>query len=775
MHAQLSSSLRPLPRRGLGSLLLLSALAACHDSGGKSSTPGTVGPPAQPTLTVDFGLRRDISLGSTFVGDVLHVDLNQDGVPDLVASNFLPKQVNIALGAADGSFAGIATRSTLGNTWRLASGDFNDDGLEDVAVLSQDYRGFGASGVEVFLQGPTLGEFSAAALQLGFGKDPIDLAVAPVSGTNRGTGGDELFVAIRNESRVARIRVEGGVLSEVESLDSSSLGDPGGASSIASIDLGGDGFYDLVVGEENVPGSSDRVVRYARGAGGFDPAQLVMAPLFRPVVDNTGDMDANGFEDIAIAQLESTEVYLLQGDASGLSMATSLDFGAETTSLLFPDLDGDGFAEAVATTLDQGSIQVLPGTGPMAWGDAAHYNVGPIPRALDTILLPGDDIPDLLCANSRDLSVMYGLGDGTFRAARGYDSGGDGISRVVLGDLDNDGNEDAVSVSRQQQSITFYRGNGNGRLAALTVLPLVPTLEDEPGHIELADLDGDGDLDVLTSVLALDEIRFYRNPTVIEDFEDPPINDIAATEAGPLGFCVCDMNGDTLPDVVVACAVEGTVQVLLNNGLGQVNGTAGIPVGGEPCGVEAMDFDGDGDLDIVAVSETGTGAEVVILEGDGEGGLEVVGTNVLDGPSDSVALGDFNEDGMPDVVVGQTESSGDEVFLLINQQGLAFETRRLQVGEGPAVVVVEDLNNDLHLDVLVGTTVGEMWVMLGDGEGGFPTRLPGNAGELPIAHYTIGGALGDLNGDELPEFVHCSTLTPFLWVGENQSTPTATP
>jgi len=775
MFAKKTTSHDPTSLVAIGALLLLSTLSACQESGGRAKTPGTVGPPSGPVLAIDFGLRRDFSLGSAFIGDVLHLDLNGDGIEDLVETNYLPMQVNFAFGNPDGSFTQVTARSTAGHAWRLATGDFDGNGLADLAVVSQEYRGTGIPAVELFLQGPSAGEFTLPVVRRTVDKDPIDMAVAPITGMAGDPGPDELFVAIRGERRVARLSLAGNALEETGSLESSNVGAAGGPFSIAVIDLGADGALDLVVGEELVPGQPDRVVHYARNGGGFDPAQLVMSPLYGPIVDNTGDMDGNGFEDVAVAQLYSDDVYLLQGDAGGLSMATSLDFGARTTSLLFPDLDGDGLAEAVATTLLDGSIQILPGTGPMAWGDPIHYNVGPIPRAIDTILLPGDDIPDLLCANARDLSVMVGLGGGMFRAAMGFDSTTEGVSIVELGDLDNDGDLDAVSVSRAQQSITFYRGNGNGKLRAVTVLPLTPTTDDELGHVAMGDMDGDGDLDVLTSVRALDEIRLYRNPTVIDDFQDPPISDVFPTEGGPEGFCICDMNGDTRPDVVVANETAGTVQVFLNAGGGELDPQPGLPVGVAPSGPVAMDFDGDGDMDIAVFAQDVPGYSVLILSGDGQGGLALDESHQVDGPSDSMVTGDFNEDGMPDLVVGQTGAAGDALFVLVNQAGLSFDARRIIVAEGPGAVMVADLNNDLHLDIAVGTSLGELYVLLGDGLGGFPSIVPGGPGELPIAHNTVSAKLGDLDGDELLDLVHCSALTPFVWVGLNESTPVSQP
>jgi hypothetical protein len=767
----------PLGAHILVPALLLSTLASCADSGGRARTPGGIGPPGM-TLNVDFGLRRDFLIGNGFVGDVKQFDFNGDGIQDLVETNFLGKQISIALGNPDGTFTTIVQRPTLGNAWRLALGDYDGDGLEDIAVASHVYQGTGASGIDVFLHGPTLGEFTAAPLSLAFPENPIDLESAPMSGMKGDSGPDELFLAVRKNG-ISRVIASGGALVESGMLDTSNFPSSGTPHSLTLVDLGANGLLDLVMGERNVPGGPDRVVQFPRLPGQASPndfgsASLVMSPLSRPVVDNAGDADNNGFDDVAVAQNRDTVVYVLNGDAGGLSTSTAIDFGAPTTSLILPDLDGDGFAEAIATTTSN-SVQVLPGTGPMAWGDPVHYNVGPVPRALDVINLPGDMIPDLLCSNAFDLTVMAGIGGGQFRGARGYESGVSGPATIELGDLDNDGDVDAVAVSRSQNAIAFLEGNGDGTFESMVVLPMMPTVNDRPVGLALADMDDDGDLDVLTAIIALDEIRLYRNNGSIDGFVDPLPGDITAVGTAPAGIAVGDMDGDTLPDVLVANTGDSTLQVLLNTGGGALNALAAMPVGFQPRGPLVTDLDLDGTMDAAVVGDDVGGDLVAVFAGDGMGGLALSSSFVLDGPSDSMATGDFDEDGRPDIVVGQTESKGDEAFLLMNQGGINYSAMRVAIDDGPANVMVFDIDNDQHHDIVTATTPGELRAWLGDGNGGLKSLVPADKGELPVPHQTLGARLGDLDGDTLLDLVLVSPSTPFIWVALNTSSPAAIP
>jgi hypothetical protein len=752
--------------------LLLAALScgigAC-DAGGRARTSGVNPGPTGPALEVDFALRKDLDLGSGFVGDVLQRDLDGDGFTDLVETNFLPMEVTIALGRPDGTFEPVTVRSTVGHGWRLASGDFDGDLDLDLAVAGHEYKGTGLSALEVFLQGPAAGEFTAPVLTLLSGVDPTDVAVAPQTGLAGAGGPDEIFAALRAQARVARYSVIGGALVETGSLASGNLGAAGGPFSLCLVDLGDDGWLDLVVGEEDVPGLSDRIVEYPRTSASFEPAALVFTPAFRPIVDAAGDVDDNGFDDVAVAQLAGLDALLLTADAGGLTGVVTLDFGGPTSSVLFPDLDLDGFADAIGTELLGSTVQVRRGLAQLSFDDPVYYNVGPVPRAIDTLLVPGDALPDLLCGNAKDLSLLMGLGDAKFRAARGFPIAMGGSDALESGDLDNDGDLDMVIISRNQLSVSFLEGFGDGTFVERVVLPLVPNPEDEPGHLVFADMDQDGDLDVVVSVAASDEVRLYRNPGMVEAFASPPPPDVTEVGGEPMGVAVADFDGDSIPDVAVCNELDGTLELLKNDGTGALTSISTTVLGFLPTGILCMDFDGDTAIDLAVLGENPAGHLVAILQGSGTGTFDLRQSLPLDGPSDSMASGDIDENDLPDLVIGQTDSTQDEVMVLRNQGLFAFSAQRLAVSDGPAAVALADVDRDQHLDLIVGSTPGELTIAFGNGAGSFPSFLPPAPGGLPLPHETLALRYADANGDELPDLLVVSPYTPFVWVGTNVS------
>lgn len=746
----------PLAHHSLGALLILAATTACNDGGEGSGDTS-----AEPLL-VDFALRTDLHLGSAFVGDLLHVDLDEDGVEDLVEGNFGTRRLTLARGHLDGSFTTLFELPTLGHAFRLASGDVDGDGLLDVAVASGDWMDGAPQAVQVFLQGPLPFEFGAA-IALELDTDPKDLCIAPLSGVKGDSGPGELFVALRDVQRVQRLVLAGGALVDNGTLDSAGLG-LGRPYSVAALDVGGDGLLDVVVGEDN-PGL-DRVLEYARTASGFLPPTELLNAVSKPIVDATGDMDGNGFEDLAVAQFEGTEVVLLAGDAAGLTRAFALDFGGVTTSLLFEDLDGDGLAEVMATLFLQESLQVRRGLAPFTWDEPVHYNVGIGPRALGALLLPGDDHKDLVCANAQDLSLLRGYGDGRFRCATGAATGERPVV-VDTADLDGDGDQDAVAVARDQAALLFLENRG-GRLESVLTLPLAPTAKNDAAGLAFLDADLDGDVDVLVTVSELGELRLYRNQGGPESFGEPLAADVYALGGEPLGLASGDLDGDGRPDAIVGRYADASVQVLLGRGDGTFAPDPPLALDFAPLELLCADFDGDGHTDVAASARMEVGQALALFGGDGDGGLRLNSTFPLASTAGGLAAGDLDENGRTDLVIGQFPTLTSELAVLMNRGALDFDARTFELSPGPGTPLIEDVDRDGHLDLLVLSIDGEILLARGDGHGAFVDE-PRERGEMPCPDGTVSAALADVDGDSLPDILMVSPESPFVWVAENVS------
>ena len=769
------------------SLAALAALGAtaCSKAGGKANTAGGFDPPAT-ILEVDFGLRTDLHLGSAFLSDVHATDLTGDGIDDIVEANFATRQLTIAFGAPNGTFLTVYELDTLGHGWQIVTGDFDDDGLKDIGLSGVIYQGTGTPSVMAFLQGPSPSEFGTRTLSIEFPGDPMSmgLAVAPASMIAGGDGRDAMFVAMRDASRVVRIEMDAPAdsgLAQTGSWDSGSLGEVGNPVTLDVIDIGGDGLLDLVVSEAEVQtGLADRVIVYmTSSARSFEEPELLLDRLAWPIVQNVGDMNGDGYDDLSVAQALLGTAFLFEGDGSGLSTLHEVLFDGTMSSVIYPDVNGDGFADVVGTdsTLQTISVRLAIPDRAFAWDEPVRYGVGYLPRALGMIELPGvtPGIPDLLCSNSQDLSILVGVGEGKFRGALGFPTLAAGPRAVKTADLDNDGDLDAVSLSAYQDAVSFMEGAGDGTLETVTTVPLVPALDETPVYLAIFDITNDGFLDVLVTIFETDELRVLRNPGSVAGFSEPDPADIYAVGDEPSGLEAADLNNDGLLDVVIGNAGDETLQVLFNQGNGQLVAQAPIPIGFIPAAVRCMDFDNDGNIDVAITTGDHDGTDedgdryLAVFQGDGEGNLTARSIYPILSVATSMDFGDFDGNDLVDIVIAPTGYEYEDLFVFMNTGEFLFSASTLTVGDGPANVIVADVDLDDDLDLICPTGFGELRFAFGDGEGGFPDVEPQVRGELPLLLDTLSVDYADMNGDELPDLVMVSHFAPVVWVAFNTS------
>ncbi len=255
--------------------------------------------------------------------------------------------------------------------------------------------------------------------------------------------------------------------------------------------------------------------------------------------------------------------------------------------------------------------------------------------------------------------------------------------------------------------------------------------------------------------------------------------DTGGTGAGVI--VVADLDGDGKLDLVAsnncgAVCPEGALSVQLGNGDGTFQTAVLYDSGGQyPDSVAIADINGDGHLDIVvanlcvpAETNCGTGlaadGTVGVMLGRGDGTFKPVVLYDAGGESTfSLAVGDVNRDGRPDVIVTNWDrrNNGDNrVGMLLGNGDGTFQPAVTYSSGGRGYetwpVVVADVNGDGNPDLLVGSPNGDTGfghgsvdVMLGNGDGTFRTPVNYDAG----GGLTNSIATADVNGDGLPDLV----------------------
>src|SRR2546425_30496 len=231
-----------------------------------------------------------------------------------------------------------------------------------------------------------------------------------------------------------------------------------------------------------------------------------------------------------------------------------------------------------------------------------------------------------------------------------------------------------------------------------------------------------------------------------------------AVGPNPASVAVGDFNRDGRPDLAVAnyaASLPGTVSVLLGNGDGTfqpalIFGTSGA----NPEYVAVGDFNGDGVPDLAVAHSGSTPGTVSVLLGNGDGTFQPARLFAAGQGSLSVAVGDVNGDGRPDLAVANYYSN-DVSVLLGNGDG-TFQAAQsfTTAGPNPVTVAMGDVNGDGRLDLAVtnsantssGALPGNISVLLGNGDGTFQTARTLDVGITPAFV-----AVRDVNGDGRPD------------------------
>jgi hypothetical protein len=313
---------------------------------------------------------------------------------------------------------------------------------------------------------------------------------------------------------------------------------------------------------------------------------------------------------------------------------------------------------------------------------------------------------------------------------------------AALADMDGDGDLDVVTVDLQDQEIgtvSVSLNDGVGGFAPPAQYPVGAG----SAWLAVGDLNHDGRPDVAVSNSQAENanaVTVYMNAgngTLVS-----PHHLTAPDVALPEGIAIGDWNGDDNADVAVALMMTGQVKVFWGNGTGFFPASTSVNTGFSPRALAAAQFNGDGHLDLVVTDMDG--ARVLY----GTGAAFTLGPyidNFIQGGCDHVVAGDFNDDGHQDFV-----TTGRSLTLFLGDGiGNNWIRRFTAVGENPVGVASDDFDGDGKLDVAAAVYLGgTVSIYYGDAAGNFPVRQDWGVGLAPN-HL----AIGDVNGDGKPDVV----------------------
>ncbi|HEV2754146.1 MAG TPA: VCBS repeat-containing protein [Actinomycetota bacterium] len=524
---------------------------------------------------------------------------------------------------------------------------------------------------------------------------------------------------------------------------------------VAIGDLDSDGAPDLAVANFS---AASVTVRSGNGTGGFGPAKHIDVGG-SPSTLELADLNGDGKRDLTVANFHHGTVTRRLGTGlGGFGPPRSFTVGTYPNSIATGDFNGDANVDlAVANFYEQHGVSVLLGTGTGDFAPAAGFPAGRQAFAVAVAHFDDDADPDLVVTNNSasQVSVLLGRDGGTFGPPATFQAGA-APTGVIAEDFDGDALSDLAVANYDSGDVSVLLGRGGGKFSAAVAFPAGTA----PVALAHGDLDGDGLADLAVANAGSRDIAVLLNRTkrVPAGLFEPAVNFPAGD--GPDWVATGDFNADTFVDVAVPNRPVDQLSVLLGTGSGGLGVGATYPTGDSPNMIVGGDFNRDGTPDL-ATSNRGGDVSVLLAAGGGAfGPTTSYKTHVA--PT-GVVVGDFNRDANPDLASTNYNSGSSDVSVLLGQGDGAFGSPiDSSSGSYPAGLAVGDFNEDLNPDlVVVNQNLGPgVAVLLGTGTGDFADPIRLDAEDVGPASV----AVGDFNGDTHLDFVMGSILSESVWV-----------
>ena len=701
-----------------------------------------------------FAAPVEFTTGQGPVGIVL-ADFTGDGKPDVVTANYGGSSISIlrhnGLTGNSAGFLPPVNFSTANRAEKIAAADVNGDQILDVVVGGQVGGGFDAT--------------LAVMINIGNGvfATPVPYDAAP------GARFDSTAVALA--------------------------------------DLDNDGDVDLIGGGDYENGSVDNgavTIRRNNGNGTFGSAEIIMFANFVPMPKEltTGRINSDGFVDIVAAvpsgRIPEGFVTVNSNGSGGFNTPVYYEASQQTFDVAIVDLDNDGDSDVITLANSSAAVTVHENLGNGSFPVLTRYEVASESDAVESADIDNDGDIDIVvngefdvASNEPLLKILKNNGNGTFAPAIDYTPARN-FADMKLRDINGDGFVDMI-FAPDGNFPSYHFGtalnNGNGTFAATVVTNVFACGE---GTIDAADLDHDGDLDI---VLTEEEtcpgvetrIFIFRNDGNQNFVRMPDIN---LPGRLPNGLALADVTGDGHIDIITS----------LSDGMGVFPGNGNLTFGSPiisttaPFRFKMADFNGDGLLDVgMIMQQPSFGTDTIgTALGNGNGTFQAVrtqtGSSVLENLriSNDLEPGDVNGDGRPDLVVFNYASNDVSLFVA-NPDGSLRPHQRYGIGNTPILGTLADFNGDGRIDVaasigLPPSGLHNAIVVLrnvGGGPEGTPTPTPTATGTAtatatppsptPTATAT---ASATPTATMTPTSTPTATATP---TGTPSSTPTVTP
>ena len=626
-------------------------------------------------------------------GAVVALDADGDGNYDIVYTSRGANNLVLHKNDGFGNFGpGLVITSNFNNAIDVVTLDVNNDGnLDLVASASND--------ISWFQYDPSIGNFGMKTL-IGYGADDIDFA--DIDNDN-----DLDIVVTNNDLFLWYENLDGlGDFSDSQLITNNVTN----AKAVKIIDVDGDGNKDIITLSVSYSFDiSGQLIWFKNldGFGNFGDEQLIsnqvsiVNDLLGLDIDDDGDFDLIGATDNNIYSFYNLDGL---GDFSSRSNITSR--AALSEQVITGDIDNDGDLDVISANYTNElawyeNIDGLGTFGPQKEITEVVENYNSV-YAVD---IDGDSDLDIVGSiRSKDEIAWYENldGMGTFGEKQSITTDADNGGDVFAADIDNDGDNDILFASDDENKIAWYENlDGAGSFGSQQIIE--NSFSGVVNSVYASDIDLDGDMDVLASFSSDQLINWYENLDGQGNFGSAQLVASNVGSVSDLQASDIDLDGD-MDIVAVSASFSNNVYWIENlNGLGAFGQVNVVSSNSNVArGVYSSDLDGDGDKDIVVASSFDDEIEwYENIDGLGTFGTEQL-LSINSDNAYSVYASDINGDGRMDVI--SAARSGGELAWYKNTDLVSNEiygTVSLDVYSDGC-----DTQDTLIENILVSTTDG---------------------------------------------------------------------
>ena len=343
-----------------------------------------------------------------------------------------------------------------------------------------------------------------------------------------------------------------------------------GAESVYAADIDGDGDMDVL----SASYSDNKIAWYKNtdGAGTFGAQQVISTSANGPQSVYAADLDGDGDLDVLSASVNDNKIaWYANTDGAGTFGAQQIitTSAASTYNVYAADLDGDGDIDVLSASYFDNKIAWYENTDGAGTFGAQKVITTSAGGALSVYAsdLDGDGDMDVLSASTNDNKIAWYEntdGAGTFSAQKIITTSAHNAKSVYAADLDGDGDLDVLSASRGDNKIAWYENtDGAGTFGTQQV---ITTSAIGTFSVYSADLDGDGDMDVLSDLSSNNRIAWYENTDGAGTFGTLQV--ITTSTSYPYSVYSADLDGDGDMDVLSASYTDSKIAWYENKSLG---------------------------------------------------------------------------------------------------------------------------------------------------------------------------------------------------------------